>query len=884
MRPIRLELQAFGPYIERQTVDFDRLSKNGMFLIKGQTGSGKTTIFDAMTFALYGGASGVDEKAKNGRNDLAEWRCNQAPDRLDTYVSFLFETRGKQYYFKRSLVRRRVNLSPKFECGEIDGDGDPVPFFENPKAKDLTDKAVELIGLTKEQFRQVVLLPQGQFEKFLVADSGDKEAILRRIFRSEQWGKYTDAFFKSAYERKQALDEMHQRVAASLEEEGLADLDALGERIASFQSKSAALAEAHRAFNGPEKQKALNADRTLAEQFRPLRELEAKRDQLRGQKEEHERRLGIYNKAESAEALRPAVTEYEKAQKDSDARGAALRAAIKTLPEARQAAERARLALESHEQESPVSQLQKQIGIYEDKRGTYRDLDALQTTCRKTRREYEAARKRAEADRGKAEKANADAAQAKQNYDFAQRGAKEYRDRYYAGIYGELAAALTDGEPCPVCGSKAHPAPAVRAENSISKADVDAAETEEKAKREQWDRAEEARQAAEAALKKTEETAQALRAQKDQAEIEWDNACRQMLPGIADLASLEEKLREAQTQIARYAQRGEALKAAAEKSVKALSEAEANANNAQKEADAAEKTLAEQKQTLFAALREKGYQTPEEAKADLRSAAERKQLHSRLEQYTAMVRENEENLAQKTAELQGKTPPDERRFDARQQEISDEAERFTAEDAKLRRDVERLSAKRKALSETDALYRAQINGAEDDLSFAKKLRGDAGVGLQRYVLAIMFNQVIGEANRMLEKVHGGRYKLFRTDEKGTGNRRGLELKVWDNRSAEPAGRSVAMLSGGEKFLVSLALSIGMSTVAKKSGAQIDALFIDEGFGTLDGESIQDALEVLENVRRGSAMIGIISHVELLEENIPVQLEVVKDRNGNYIKT
>ena len=175
-----------------------------------------------------------------------------------------------------------------------------------------------------------------------------------------------------------------------------------------------------------------------------------------------------------------------------------------------------------------------------------------------------------------------------------------------------------------------------------------------------------------------------------------------------------------------------------------------------------------------------------------------------------------------------------------------------------------------------------IHQAESDLAFARKLRGDTGIGIQRYVLAVMFNQVIGEANRMLVNVHGGRYQLFRSDEKGTGNKRGLELKVHDNRCPEKEGRTVGMLSGGEKFLVSLALSIGMSTVAQKSGVQIEALFIDEGFGTLDDNSIHDAMNVLDSVRRSSGTIGIISHVQLLEANIPAHLEVVKQEVGSFI--
>ena len=173
MKPLKLELQAFGPFVERQTVDFEKLSEKGMFLIKGNTGSGKTTIFDAMTFALYGGGSGEESRAKYGRNDLEEWRCTQAGRDLETFVAFTIAVRGKKYLFRRRLIPKRINFLALNEAGEIDEYGNVIPFFENPKKDDLNGKAEELIGLNKEQFRQVVLLPQGQFERFLTASSDD---------------------------------------------------------------------------------------------------------------------------------------------------------------------------------------------------------------------------------------------------------------------------------------------------------------------------------------------------------------------------------------------------------------------------------------------------------------------------------------------------------------------------------------------------------------------------------------------------------------------------------------------------------------------------------------------------------------------------------------
>lgn len=173
--------------------------------------------------------------------------------------------------------------------------------------------------------------------------------------------------------------------------------------------------------------------------------------------------------------------------------------------------------------------------------------------------------------------------------------------------------------------------------------------------------------------------------------------------------------------------------------------------------------------------------------------------------------------------------------------------------------------------------------ASEDVIFAKKLRGDSGTGIQRYVLGIMFSSVIAAANKMLEMVHGGRYRLFRSDDKAQGsNKRGLDLKVYDSHSEDSEGRFVSTLSGGEKFLASLALSIGMSTIAQKSGIKIEALFIDEGFGSLDEDSIGDAMSILSSIQEANGLVGIISHVQLLQDRIPTKLLVEQKGNGSHI--
>ena len=147
----------------------------------------------------------------------------------------------------------------------------------------------------------------------------------------------------------------------------------------------------------------------------------------------------------------------------------------------------------------------------------------------------------------------------------------------------------------------------------------------------------------------------------------------------------------------------------------------------------------------------------------------------------------------------------------------------------------------------------------------------------------MFSSVVAAANKMLELVHGGRYRLYRSDEKAKGNnKRGLELKVFDRYSSDHEGRFVSTLSGGEKFLASLALSIGMSTVAQKSGIRIEALFIDEGFGSLDEDSIEDAMNILNSIREANGLVGIISHVRLLEDQIPSKIRVREDEEGSHL--
>ena len=884
MRPLFLEMQAFGPFVEKQTVDFEKLSEKGIFLIKGKTGSGKTTIFDAMTFALYGGASGDADGSRKGRSDLEEWRCNQAPWEMETFVAFTFSVRGKKYRFARILEPKRSNLVLKYECGEVDGDGTVIPFYDNPKREFLNAKAEELIGLKKDQFRQVVLLPQGQFEKFLTASSDEKGEILEKIFDVENWKIYAEKFYETAYVRKEELDEIRNQIQYSLSVEGIDSLDELKERIESLRQEKHRLEKTHEEYNGKQKQKELNTDRDLSLKFQTLHELEKQRDDLLSQREDMDRKRIAYKEAEEAERFRQDLEIYEKSDADWVRRSRELKNCLEQIPEAERREKEAKEEKECLKKDVSPEEWKVTIHEYEQKRPVYASIDDL-------RKAYKDAEKKAELACSKAETAekNCDrlfrtAVKCKDAFETAEKTAREYRNRYYGGIYGELAETLRDGERCPVCGSTNHPTPAKKTPDSVSKQAVDKKEEERNNAKELWDAAEKERHEAEQEKGRTQEESGRKKADLELARLNMENAEKNLLGNIPDTNCLEKEIDRLHDSIRKYEDEIKRLADVYTAARDNLQETRNRKESAEKEAEDAKKQRENARKTLEEELEEAGCFDIWEIKEKMLSLEQRCVLQKEIVEYETSEKETDRRIREQLEALSGKSEPDCTLLDSRQEEILQEERIFSDRNAKLENGIQHLDKQYKDLSERNRKYENEFAEAGNDLKFAKALRGDTGIGLQRYVLAVLFNQVIGEANRMLEKVHGGRYRLFRSDDSGTGARKkGLELKVYDSRSPDTDGRSVAMLSGGEKFLVSLALSIGMSTVAQRSGVQIEALFIDEGFGTLDDGSIQDAIDVLESIRRNSGMIGIISHVQLLESNIPMHLDVVKTDKGSYIR-
>ena len=226
MTPIKLTFQAFGPYVKKQEVDFTKFTDSGVFLIHGITGSGKTTILDAITYALYGKSSGGQ------RGDITAMRCQMANEDIPTEVEFIFKISERTYKFIRSInIRTKRNGNKDYNITQnamfLSRDNIFVPFFENPKIKDVEQKAWELIGLTHEQFIQVIMLPQGKFEKLLMVKSDEKEEILVTLFNAEKWQEAAEWICEQAKNIARDITIKRENIKVLLKSENAEDVENL---------------------------------------------------------------------------------------------------------------------------------------------------------------------------------------------------------------------------------------------------------------------------------------------------------------------------------------------------------------------------------------------------------------------------------------------------------------------------------------------------------------------------------------------------------------------------------------------------------------------------------------------------------------------------------
>ena len=954
MRLHRLYLTAFQAFAGEEMVDFDELSEAGLFLLHGDTGAGKTTLLDAVCFALYGQVPGA--RARDAR-----LRSDHADPGVRTEVELEVTLRERRLRVLRRPPQERPKLRGEGTTREghsctveaLDqASGEWVTLAARPEeAKHELDA---LLGMSCEQFCQVVLLPQGEFATFLRTDSGERQAVLERLFGTDRFTRvehWLDDRRKAAWSELQAAREDERRLIAVVAE--VADeappeerelyaewVAGLGVR-ADAEHVSAVAARASAATARAEAQAVLAAARELADRrarhataVEELARWEAKRPQ----RDAAESQLAAARRAAPlASLLARAVSlggshrplerhssASELRERSAEARGEAGALDALVAVEARLAQADAELASLAEQADSAGARARAATAALDEAADERASLDADVTAARtaaeraeRLQAEVQAVRARAaraaERDRLAAELEDA-RERCRQAIDAEQRAHAAWldlRERRLAGMAAELAASLQPGEPCAVCGAMEHPAPAhPEPAGPAFRSPGRPLADQEQAAQAAHDRAAGQRTSAEQKVARIEASLAAARAvagdepaetlaevaAQREAELEATRAAAVKLAdaerALAALAALIDAHEQARSEAATaeaaaratHAERGAALTADRARVAGARGDAPSVADRAaalRAEADAAEQE---------AAAREAGFPDAGTAGAALLAEDEMAALAERVAAYDdgladRRARAEDPDLRAAASADAPDLPTLEALTTATIAADDQAASRLALAEqrlAKLRRLAAALDDARAALApaeERERLVR-ELAGLVDGSGASNRLR----MRLSAYVLAARLEEVAAAATVRLERMSNGRYRLIHTDElrRGTG-RSGLELRVvdgWTGRERPPA-----TLSGGETFLASLALALGLADVvaAEAGGSRLETLFVDEGFGSLDERTLDEVLDVLDALREGGRSVGIVSHVAELRQRIPTRVRVAKGRGGSHVE-
>lgn len=868
MRPLAVTMQAFGPYAGVQTLDFADLRGAGFFLITGPTGAGKTTILDAMSFALYGDTSGGAE-SEGGRSGAA-MRSDHADPGTLTCVVFDFSIGADLYRVERLPEQVRPKLRGEGTTTHLQeatmwrlrrgGDG-ALALDGAPLATGWTKvkaKAEDVLGFRGEQFRQVVMLPQGRFQQLIEADSNEREQILRALFDTAHYAAIELALKDEAAALRRAAEKVITQRDEVLRQAESASADDLRERCARLtvdaQDAAQHADEAEAADKAAQKLLAESHDAATrlgerdaaAAQVVELTARDAEIELLRAELDAARRAAevaDVVREAGDAEAgFSIARDAAEAASSEAAAAAAVLAAAAAALElEVSRAAAREHAAAEVTRLEAFVAG----AGELAEAR------EALVTTTAE-----------ASARRREAEAANASWTAARALLAGLEAAWREAQ----AGL---LARSLGDGLPCPVCGSTEHPSAAELTADAPAEDDVDAARAAVEAALERRDTAHASLQRAEAALA----AAEALAGER----------AAGVPPELANPDVLEKALGEAQR---------------VERDLRvAFERAQTEAHAAEIAATGGEATRAAAAAALAGAetrAREAGERLAKRlAQAGFFGEAQRRDAHrdpSVMEQLEKLVAEHEQStlkaaerlrLAEQAAE--GLEPPDLTRLETEAEACAATARNAREAAIGLRAGAE---AAEKQLTRLDELA-GEAAGFEARYAVVGRLadvanrRNARGLSFQSYVLGAFLDDVLVAASERLRTMSKSRYALERTEERsGRKLAAGLDLLVYDAWTG--VARPVTTLSGGEKFMAALSLALGLAEVvqAHAGGIRLETVFVDEGFGSLDDEYLDLAISSLMSLNEGGRLVGIISHVSELRERIDARLEVSAGKSGS----
>lgn len=877
MKPIQLVLSAFGPYVERTVIDFSALGEEGLFLIAGDTGAGKTTIFDAISFALYGEASGGKEKRKS-----KSFHSDYVSDQTETYVELTFRHRGETWWIRRNLEYQRPAKKKKDGMETTTRQAADAQMRNEDTGEeilrmdDVNRRVRELLGLTQDQFTQTVMIAQGDFLKILTASSDDRKKLFRDLFHTNL---YVDLQNRLQEKNRACADEQKALEQVILSAEGKIDPEAeFAEReiLLSYCGQIqhtdalcvllARLIEQEKAAQEQAKAQkkeaagqigALIAAMTEGERVnRDFADWESKKARLAaltaGQGEIDAQRTALAA-ARRAQQLETDEALMRRTRRDMDAQRAALSEAQAALEQAEKALPETETRMkEAESRGGEIHALLAQAKQMEDCLPVLGEVERLKAALDTQKRELQ--------------RLTADSSRAQAAYTAAQ-------NSYYLSQAGLLARKLKAGQPCPVCGSTAHPCPAQITPETVTRQALEqAAQRRETAEKAQSDAA--TRLAAnQAALDEREDRLRALKIGADET--------RQRLAARIDAAHQAAADRQREIDAARSAYQAlDKRKTAAQSAVDA----------AQKQLAALEKDLRaqteafEQKRAAHGFEDEASYRLAKRTNADI----------ERLDREIRNFDEQKRTLAAQTHELEDKLSGRQRTDLAALQNrraaaLDRQAKAENAEKAMVRKLTLHESAEREIRQANAAIQKKRgkwqiIQELYTCCAGIAAGNPRAKLTFEAYVQQYYFRFVVAAANKRLTRLTDGMFTLRVMREAANRvSQSGLDLEVLDRSTGQ--ARDVSTLSGGESFLASLALALGLSDAVQSQSGQIrmDAMFIDEGFGSLDENALRSSIDVLLELADGKRLIGIISHVQELEERIDKQIVVTKTPNGSTVR-
>ena len=924
MKPLKLTMSAFGSYAGKNVIDFTG-QQQGIFLITGDTGAGKTTIFDAITYALYNQTSGGERNGNMMRSQYAQ------PE-TETYVELEFLYRGQTY---------RVRRNPDYKITKTLKNGkireQKVPHSVEltlpdgtvfPEKKNATDaKIIEILGLTADQFSQIVMIAQGDFLKLLYTKSDERKMIFSKLFRTDIYWKIQENLRRKSMEMDEriqendrAFEQEKSRIILLPESEEL-PLDELVERLRE-RLKDALKEQNLRRANVEELNKKITKYEEINKLFVSLEKIRQTGKELEArQAESKERRQQIEN-ARKADKVLVAEQQNLRQQQEVEQSAQAIAKMTETLANNQEMFE----TLKTQQQEAEAKQkreaadIQKKMLALEQSFPSYEALQNARSEEQQAKKVWEDLGKTSEESFHK-KKAGIAALkeqqkqqeqvveQTKKNWEqtslSASESAKHYEHMYEAFLKeqaGILAENLSAGCPCPVCGSTVHPDPAKLSDHAVTELEVEQAKKTRAAAEEKRDMA---YAAFEAEKTKKQKLAQAVEKEEADFVLAQTIAKQQRKEAEQNYVSLQKTAEQIREKLV-YPSLAEAKKQYAAMQ-KALEAAEQEIERKRQKVS----ELAEAMNTL------KGQKLAEEEnqKTAKKLAVKTEKEYAKLLEKSGFVSEETYHLAILPERSRSKLEREEKEYESqclRQQSEQKLLEKQVS--GKTYTDTselnEQLKAEKQALKETEKTYMELHTAYENDRSVLQncavylekgkklesedqvikslsktangRLSGSAKIDFETYIQRQYFKQIIHEANKRLLTMSNHQFILKLKEEANTGRKtnEGLDLSVYS--LVTDSERDVKTLSGGESFLAALAMALGLSDIVERSAGAIhpDMMFIDEGFGSLDAQSRQQAIEVLGELAGDSRMVGIISHVTELKEQIDRKLVVSRTDKGS----